>query len=309
MRMSSILPPGSYPGEFMRILITGGSGLLGSKIAEIAMVRGDLIFSGYAHHEPEFGKGMKFDLLDLPGISDLVKRVKPDVIVHSAALTDVDRCEREKELAYRMNVEGTRAIAEAAEREGSFLVYISTDYVFDGERGMYREDNNTNPVSYYGYSKLLGEQFCQGCIARTCVIYGSRPASGKVNFALWLLESLRSRKQVRVVTDQFITPTLNTSLARMVLEAADRRLCGIYHLAGATRISRYDYALQLARAFDLESDRLQPSRMDDLKWIARRPKDSSLDTSKASRTLVERPLAIHEALQALKDEIGKAEVE
>ena len=86
---------------------------------------------------------------------------------------------------------------------------------------MYREDDRTNPVSYYGYSKLLGEQFCHDCIARTCVIYGSRPASGKVNFALWLLNSLKSGKEVRVVTDQFITPTLNTNLARMLLEVAD----------------------------------------------------------------------------------------
>ena len=112
-----------------------------------------------------------------------------------------------------------------------------------------------------------------------------------------------------MVTDQFITPTLNTNLARMVLEAADRRLSGVYHLAGATRISRYDYALELAREFDLASDRLQPSRMDDLEWAARRPKDSSLDTCKAMRTLAEKPLSIQEALQALKDEISKDGVE
>ncbi len=111
--------------------------------------------------------------------------------------------------------------------------------------------DSTNPVSYYGYCKLLGEQFFRGCIARTCMIYGSRPASGNANIALWLINSLKSGKVVRVVTDQFITPTLNTNLAGMVLETADRRLRGVYHLAGATRISRYDCALKLAREFGL----------------------------------------------------------
>ena len=265
----------------MKIFITGGSGLLGSKVAEIALARGDEVFTGYAHNLPEFGRAAKFDLMDESSISELVRKIEPELIIHSAALTDVDRCENQPERAFKMNVEGTRAVAEAAEKAGSFLAYISTDYIFDGQRGMYREDDDTNPVSHYGYSKLLGEQFCHGCIARTCVIYGSRPASGKVNFALWLLDGLKSGKEVKVVTDQFITPTLNTNLARMVLEAADRRLCGVYNLAGATRISRYDYALELARVFGLDTDLILPSRMEDmLFWVAKRPIDSSLDTSK-----------------------------
>jgi len=281
---------------------------MGSKVAQVALARGDEVFSGYAHNEPEFGRGVKFDLLDPAGILDLVDRMRPDVVVHSAALTDVDRCERERELAYKMNVEGTRATAMAAEKAGSFLVYISTDYVFDGLAGMYREDDSPNPLSYYGYSKLLGEQFCRGCIARTCVIYGSRPASGKVNFALWLINSLRSGKEVRVVTDQFITPTLNTNLAEMVLEAADRRLCGVYNMAGATRLSRYDFAIELAKAFDLDRDLLRRSRMEDMKWPARRPKDSSLDTSKATGMLAYKPLAIKEAIKRLVDEMPECEV-
>jgi dTDP-4-dehydrorhamnose reductase len=292
----------------MKIFITGGSGLLGSKVAEIAQARGDEVFTGYAHNLPEYGRAVKFDLLDEMSMYELVEKIEPEVIIHSAALTDVDRCEREKELAYQMNVEGTRAIATAAENAGSFLIYISTDYVFDGNRGMYREDDSTNPVSYYGYSKLLGEQFCRGCIARTCVIYGSRPASGKVNFALWLLNSLKSGKEVRVVTDQFITPTLNTNLAKMVQEAADRRLCGVYNLAGATRISRYDYALELAREFDLDASLILPSRMVDLMWAAKRPIDSSLNTSKARAELMEKPLPLNEALRTLKAEVLRAEI-
>ncbi len=277
---------------------------MGSKTAQIALARGHEVFSGYAHSGPMFGQAVSFNLEDNKGISDLMERIKPEVVIHSAALTDVDLCEREKDLAYRLNVEGTRALAQAAEKAGSFLIYISTDYIFDGSRGMYREDDRADPVSYYGYTKLQGEQFCRGCIARTCVTYGSRPASGKVNFALWLINSLKSGQNIRVVRDQFITPTLNTSLARMVLEIADKRLCGVYHLAGATRISRYDFALELAREFDLDHSLILPSRMKDLKWTARRPMDSSLDTSKAVAELMEKPLAINEALKILREEVS-----
>ncbi len=277
---------------------------MGSKTAQIALARGHEVFSGYAHSGPMFGQAVSFNLEDNKGISDLMERIKPEVVIHSAALTDVDLCEREKDLAYRLNVEGTRALAQAAEKAGSFLIYISTDYIFDGSRGMYREDDRADPVNYYGYTKLQGEQFCRGCIARTCVTYGSRPASGKVNFALWLINSLKSGQNIRVVRDQFITPTLNTSLARMVLEIADKRLCGVYHLAGATRISRYDFALELAREFDLDHSLILPSRMKDLKWTARRPMDSSLDTSKAVAELMEKPLAINEALKILREEVS-----
>lgn len=289
----------------MKIFITGGSGLAGSRLAEMALARGDEVFSGYAHNRPACGRGVRLDLLDTDGIRDIIERTRPDAIVHSAALTDVDRCEREKDLAFRMNVEGTRAVAEGARAVGSFLVYVSTDYVFDGRRGLYREGDQTGPVSYYGLSKLLGEELSldQGCVARTCVIYGRRPASGKVNFALWILNSLESGKEISVVTDQFITPTLNSNLAAMLLEAADRQLSGIYHLSGASRVSRYDFACQLADMFELDSRLILPSRMSDLDWLAERPKDSSLDTSKARQMLKDGPLSLNDSLQLLKKEI------
>jgi dTDP-4-dehydrorhamnose reductase len=288
----------------MKILITGGSGLLGGKVAELAQARGYEVFAGYAHNAPGFGKAVKFDLLDGPEISETITRIKPEVIIHSAALTDVDRCERERELAYKMNVEGTQIISEVSKQIGSFLIYISTDYVFDGSRGMYREDDNPNPLSYYGLTKLLGEQFCDhGCIARSCVIYGSRPASGKVNFALWIINNLRSNQPIHVVTDQFITPTLNSNLAAIVLEAGERQLDGTYHLAGASRISRYDFARTVAGMLDLDLSLISPCRMEDMKWAAKRPRDSSLDTSKAAKHLNEKPLLIEEAMQRLKDEL------
>jgi len=288
----------------MRILITGGSGLLGSKVAEIALEREYEVYSGYNSHKPEFGEPIKFDLANPDSVVKAIDEVNPDVIIHSAALTDVDKCEVEKELAYKINVEGTKVVAEMARKLGSFMVYISTDYVFDGSRGMYREEDETNPINYYGYTKLLGENFCQDfCIARTCVIYGARPASGKVNFVLWLINKLENGESVRIITDQFITPTLNTNLAKMVLEIAERKITGIFHLAGATRVSRFEFAKEIAKEFRLNENLIMPAKMDDINWIAKRPRDSSLDTSKAAKYLSEKPYDLTKALKVLKEEM------
>jgi len=294
----------------MKIFITGGSGLLGYRLAEIAQERGYDVYSGYCHNKPESGKPVKFDLANVDSIINAMNEVKPDVVIHSAALTDVDRCEVEKELAYKVNVEGTKAVAELAKKLNSFMVYISTDYVFDGERGMYKEDDETNPVNYYGYTKLLGEKHCQGfCIARTCVIYGAKPASGKVNFALWLINKLEREENVKIVTDQYITPTLNTNLAKMVLELAERRIGGIFHLAGATRVSRFEFAREIAKEFGLNESLISPSRMDELNWIAKRPRDSSLDVSKANKYLKEKPYDLGKALEILRKEVEKCSPE
>jgi dTDP-4-dehydrorhamnose reductase len=290
----------------VRLLITGGGGLMGSKVAEVAALQGHEVFFGYhrehQHHESGHGKGIKLDLMDHASIVEAVRLSRPEVVIHTAALTDVDRCEIDKDTAYRVNVLGTKVLCEAVRVMGAFTIYASTDYVFDGTRGMYSEEDKANPINYYGYSKFLGESYCDA-IARTCVIFGARPASGKINFALWLIDRLTKGESVKVVTDQYVTPTLNTNLARMVLEMAVRRLKGIYHLSGATRISRYDFACELARIFGLNEGLIAPSRMADMKWAARRPADSSLDTSKAMMCLDEKPMAVGEALRTLKAEI------
>ncbi len=288
----------------MRIFITGGSGLLGSKIAEIALEREYGVYAGYCHNKPEFGELLKLDLAKDTDL-EVIYKIRPEIIIHTAALTNVDECEANKGSAYEINVEGTKRVAEVAKKLGAFLVYVSSDYVFSGDKGMYKEDDEPNPVGYYGYTKLLGEKYCD-CIARPCVIYGDKPASGKVNFTLWLIDKLRNREEVKIVTDQFITPTLNTSLARMLLEIAERELKGVFHLAGATRTSRYDFALRIADKFELDENLIIPSRMEEMRWVASRPKDSSLDTSKALRYLKEKPYNLDRALEVLKEEMENA---
>jgi dTDP-4-dehydrorhamnose reductase len=178
--------------------------------------------------------------------------------------------------------------------------------VFKGDKGMYSESDPTEPVNYYGYTKLKGEEVRlleEHCIARTSVIYGSIPAAGKVNFALWAIDKLRKGEKVRALTDQWNSPTLNVNLAEMVVEIAERRLLGTFHLAGATRISRYDFARLIARKFNLDERLIQPIASNEISWIAQRPRDSSLNVEKASRTLKIKPLDIHRSLEILRSEL------
>jgi len=292
----------------LSFLVTGASGLLGSKIVEIAIARGCEVYSAYNEHHLSLGKPVRLDVTDQVNVRRVISELKPEVIIHAAAMTNVDRCELEKDLALKINYEGTANVAHAAKNVGTFLIYVSTDYVFKGDKGLYKEDDETDPINFYGYSKLKGEEVVKEivdeyCIARTSVLYGSKPARGKVNFVLWLIDKLRKGEFVRVVSDQFISPTLNTNLAEMLLEVAERKLTGVYHLAGASRVNRLDLAFELAEVFNLDRSLIRSAKMDDMNWVAKRPRDSSLDVSKAVRTLRNKPLRLREALIRLKFEL------
>jgi len=294
----------------MKLLITGASGLYGSKLAQIATNQQHQVYSAHIQNKATYGTPIQLDITDRAQVDAAFQKLKPDVVVHAASLTDVDKCELNRELAWKTNVEGTTNIAKAAKDCGAFLIYISTDYVFDGEKGNYNEDDLPSPINYYGYTKLKAEEqtkrlLSQYCIARTSVIYGTTPAAGKINFALWILNKLTNNEQIKVFTDQWNSPTLNISLAYMTLEIAERNLTGTYHLAGATRISRYDFASFLAKTFNLDASLLLPTSSKDLKFPAKRPKDSSLNTTKAQQALKNKPLPIDKALFELKVELKR----
>ena len=295
----------------MKILITGGSGLLGSKISEKAMEKGHDVYSGYNAHEAEFGIPVKLDVCQGAVLQKTLKEVEPEVVIHTAALTNVDKCEEDKDLAWKVNAEGTKNIAKLSRKHKAFLIYVSTDYVFSGEQGLYKERDEPDPVNYYGATKLEGEKTVKAiakdwCITRPSVIYGSTPAAGKVNFALWVIEKLEKREPLKIITDQYVSPTLNTNLADMILEAAERRLTGIYHLAGATPVNRYSFAKLLTEKFGLDTNLIKPAKSEEMKWKARRPKDTSLNVEKAKGALRNKPLEVTEALSMLKIELEKS---
>ncbi len=183
-----------------------------------------------------------------------------------------------------MNYLGTKTLAAAC-RAIDFFVYISTDYVFDGEKGLYREDDVPNPVNYYGLSKLLGEIAVESiipdksCIVRVSGLYGYSP-TGKKNFGINALEKLLRGEEVKTFYDQHLSPTYVRFLAQEIVKMIEKRITGILHVAGE-RASRYEFAIALAEILGVDRSLIRPVSMHEIKLVAKRPRDSSLDTSKA----------------------------
>jgi dTDP-4-dehydrorhamnose reductase len=290
----------------VKILVIGASGLLGTKLTQYALQLGHTATSAYTQHRPSYGEPICLDATNGANVQEAIQSIKPDIVFNTASITDVDLCEEQPELAMRVNGQAVGSIARACNKTESFLIHVSTDYVFDGERGRYLEDDETGPINAYGRSKLLGEtelahNASHYLIARTSVLYGWGRLH-RANFATWLVTKLRAGEPVSVVTDQIASPTLNTNLAKMLLEAAERRLTGIIHMAGATPMSRYEFALKLSKICDFNGDLLTPVTRSATGWKARRPRDSSLDVTKAARLLDNKPSAIDEALKEFASE-------
>ena len=278
----------------MNKLLVIGSGLLGHEVAFVARDRFQTV-STYKSHPVEID-GCNSCQMDINGSLDLIQSISPDYIVLTAAMTNVDACESDRMGAWKANALGPKNVALAARDIGAKLIYVSTDYVFDGERGMYREDDPTSPINYYGESKLAGESFVQDilddyAIARTSVLYGWNPS--RLNFVTWAVKEMKSGNKINIVNDQYNSPTLSSNLAEMILSLRDET--GIFHTAGCERINRYDFSIKIARAFDLDESLVLPITSDALNWKARRPKDSSLDISLVSR--FSKPLNVEEGLK------------
>ncbi len=234
----------------------------------------------------------------------MISQTRPDVIINAAALTDVDLCESRPDMAHLINATSVDYLATAAREHGSFLVQVSTDYVFSGDKGGYSETVTPNPINQYGLSKLKGEEAARQAgeeswsIARASVVYGWG-RTHRPNAATYVYDKLSKLDSISIVSDQYSSPTLNTNLAEMVTEIAKRRIGGIMHTSGATRLNRYDLALDIARTFGFNENLISPIDSKSLNWRAKRPADSSLKTAKASRTLSNQPLEVEEALSLL----------
>ena len=293
--------------------MTGFSSSPGFKTGLELSRRGFDVFGIYNTHEPpsiENVKKIRLDLTDSESVISFLNEVKPDIVIHMAALGDVDRCEQDRELAWRVNVESTRTLAKYCAKHGIPMIYLSTDYVFDGERGLYREDEPPCPVNYYGLTKLVAEEVVKSLvdkflIIRTSAIYGLGP--GRPNFGKVLIEKLSKGEKVRALVDQYLSPTLNTLLAKAVVELLEKNYWNdILHIAGE-RVNRYEFAIKLAEKFGFNKELIEPIYMKDIQWKARRPRDSSLDVSKARKLLTVDFYTLDNALRILYEEYTKRE--
>ena len=291
----------------LKFLVTGSAGLIGRQVVKDLSETHE-VFSCYNKSKPEHGNIIKMDLLNHEMISNVMSEKKPDVVIHLGAMTAVDLCETDQDSAFKINSQATEILAKECSKINSFMVYVSTDYVFDGNTGMYEENDTTNPLGFYGKSKLLGEKSIQNfssnwCIARTSTPFGLHPT--KKSFPIWVIENLQKQKQIDVLTDQFTSPTYVPSLSRMLIEISERHLTGIIHVAGASKISRYEMASLVSDKLGLDGKLLREISINDIKWEAQRPKASSLNVSKAISTLNQKPQKIDHDVNLFIDEIKK----
>ena len=289
----------------LKVLVTGSAGLVGRQVVK-DLSNSHQVFSCYNESKPEYGDSVKMDLKNHEMISSVLTEKKPEIVIHLGAMTGVDLCEKERTSASEINTKATEIIAKECSKLNSFLVYVSTDYVFDGNLGMYKEDNVTNPLGFYGESKLEGEKVVQNfstnwCIARTSTPFGLHPT--KKSFPMWVIENLQKQKQIDILIDQFTSPTYIPNLSRMLIEISERRITGVIHAAGASKISRYQMASMVSDKLNLDGTLLKQISINKMKWVAQRPKDSSLDVSRASSILNEKPQKIDQSLYLFIDEI------
>ncbi|HKZ55549.1 MAG TPA: SDR family oxidoreductase [Anaerolineales bacterium] len=271
------------------ILVTGASGLLGANLVLSAKGMQHVVAACNSH--PLRSDGFKVAQADLrqPGvIQRVIASSEADWVIHCAALTDVDRCEAEPELAYRLNRDLAGWAAEGAAASGARLVHISTDAVFDGERGGYREGDPARPINVYGHSKLEGERAvldaCPGALIVRTNIFGWN-AQPKQSLAEWFLGKLEGGQRCSGFSDVYVTPILVNDLADLLLRLLETGKEGLLHVVGKDCVSKLEFGLRIADVFGLESGLLEPADADSVGLRARRPRRLCLDGTEAEAAL------------------------
>jgi dTDP-4-dehydrorhamnose reductase len=299
------------------MMVSGVTGLVGRAVLErlLATSDGELhaltrrpLPAPFAAH-PRI-RAWPVDLTEAEHLNQVLREARPAVVIHPAAIADVDACERDHALAYAANVEGAANLARASAAVGAHVVHVSTDYVFDGTEahpGPYDETAAPQPVNYYGETKLEAERvmtgICDGrvglAICRTALVYGVNPV-GRTNFIVSIVNDLRAGKGIRAVTDQQNTPTAAANLAEMLVAAAEKRATGLFNTAGSELLTRYALALAVANHFGLDVSLITPLRSAELGQLARRPLLSGLRVEKAERALGARAWNMQQGLDWLQ---------
>ena len=296
----------------LRILITGITGLLGYGLTKTLVEKGVEVSGIYKENKTvadelsTLAKVYPVDITKQSEVKYVFNRVKPDVVIHAAAFASVDGCELFRSLAWEINVNGTQQVVDVAKETNAKLIYISTDYVFDGETGGYTEEDKPNPLNYYGLTKLEGEKIVANnladyIVARVSLVYGEHPQHrGTINRIIF---DLKKGKKLYLVADQFLTPTYSTDIGNMLLELINREATGIYHVAGSTCLSRYDIGKMIARVFEFDDSLISRISMPGADWTARRPRKSCLSVDKLIRFVGKAPRSLEEGLLDLKEKL------
>lgn len=295
-----------------KILLTGANGLLGQKVTEVFSRETDhellLTDLGPKGEEPRKYKYVPLDITHKEDVKEAVKKFSPEIIINTAAYTNVDGCETERELSWKVNVDAVKNLIIASRFNSSKIIHISTDYIFDGKTGGYDENSTPNPKSFYGKSKLASENalIASGvncAILRTMILYGTGK-NVRPNFALWMIQKLQKSESITVVDDQYGQPTIVDDLALAIMRVVERDRSGIYNVCGSEYLNRYEFALKLAEMYEFDKSLIIPIKTKDLHQAAERPMKSSFVTIKAETELDIKPLNVTDGLYFLKSQLG-----
>jgi dTDP-4-dehydrorhamnose reductase len=290
----------------MKILITGANGFLGNYLSEQLLKKGhDVIATGKGdcrlpfHNYKNF-QYLSMDFTDPFAVHDVFEKIKPEAVVHAGAMTRPDECENNQWQSYLTNVEGTVTMLLNAEEHKSFFVFLSTDFIFDGERGMYNEEDIANPVNFYGKTKAEAEdavkEYKHGwAIIRTVLVYG-KPLAGRNNILTIVKEKLEKGEEYRVVDDQVRTPTYVEDLASGIVTILEKKVNGIYHLSGKDILTPYQMACMAADHLKLDSSFIKKVTAATFSEPARRPAKTGFVIDKAKRELGYEPVSFKEGL-------------
>jgi len=287
-----------------RVLVTGASGFVGKNL--MSELSDKFVVSGTYYSRKK--QGLHYlDITDEGSVGAVFAEIKPGVVIHAAALPNVNYCEINKPLAKKINLDGTRNIIRACKQHGAKLIFISTDYIFDGKDGPYAEDGNANPLNYYGKLKLLAEEEIKRelegyIIVRTTNIYGYDPESK--NFVMSVLEKLRNGTQVLAAIDQYGNPTYAADLGKAIGELIIKNKSGIYNVAGPDNINRLEFAQKIAVVWGYDKGLITGKLTEELKQEAPRPKKSGFIIEKIRKELDTKMLGVEEGLKLMKNKMS-----
>ena len=302
-----------------RILITGSNGLLGQKLVELLVQKPDVqvIATARGDNRLPFVEGYEYHALDITKpeeVRTIFGLAKPDVVIHTAAMTNVDQCESEKETCWELNVKAVEYLVDACRECDAFLVHLSTDFIFDGADGPYDETAAANPLSFYGWSKYAAEKAIinagrfaapiRWAIARTVLVYGIAHDMSRSNIILWVKQSLEEGKNIKVVTDQWRSPTLAEDLAEGCALIADQQAGGIFNISGKDLLTPHEMAVMTADYFGLDDSLIAEADSTTFSQPARRPARTGFILDKSREVLGYAPRSFREGIAMLAGQIG-----
>lgn len=293
----------------MKVLITGSNGLLGQKLVQLLTQQDQvqLIATAVGENRLPNKVGYTYESMDITdplAIQTVFDKHQPTHVIHTAAMTNVDQCEEDPAGCEILNIKAVDFLVQACKKHDAFLCHLSTDFIFDGEKGPYDELAKPNPISIYGESKLKAEEIVmqsgiRWSIARTVLVYGIVADMSRTNIILWVKKSLEDGKEIKVVTDQFRTPTLAEDLAMGCWLIIKQEAEGVFNISGKDFLTPYEMAIKTADFFHLDKSLIQQADSSTFTQKAKRPPRTGFDISKAQNLLGYEPHSFEEGIEVM----------